>query len=299
MTAKRPGAGRVTRKRSESCYFDDGSLIRRLHRERVVALSGPRALLMQAAHPLAVSGLLAHSSALEEPYERLRRTALVMQTITFGTRHEADRICRHVRAMHARVRGQLPEAAGPFPMGTPYRADDPKLLMWILYTLVDSALLVYRRYVGPLTREDEAAYWEDQKVVGELFGLRPAEMPASLEELRDYGTEMLASGELVVTDWSRRQARRIVLEPPVALWAQPLLQSINFITVALLPEVIRRQYGFSRLPPAVVRRAVVSGGAEYLRRVVVPALPDRLRLVPAARAGHADGDARRGDPARR
>jgi uncharacterized protein (DUF2236 family) len=49
-------------------YFDDGSMFRRVHRERAVALSGPRALLMQAAHPLAVYGLLAHSSALDEPY---------------------------------------------------------------------------------------------------------------------------------------------------------------------------------------------------------------------------------------
>ena len=48
----------------------------RIHRERAVALSGPRALLMQAAHPLAVSGLLAHSTALDEPYDRLARTAL-------------------------------------------------------------------------------------------------------------------------------------------------------------------------------------------------------------------------------
>ena len=53
--------------------FTDDSMVRRVHRERVVALSGPRALLMQAAHPLAVTGLLAHSSALDEPYERLKR----------------------------------------------------------------------------------------------------------------------------------------------------------------------------------------------------------------------------------
>lgn len=239
---------------------------------------------MQAAHPLAVAGLLAHSSALDEPYQRLRRTAVVMQTITFGTRDEAERICAHVRSMHERVRGRLPEAVGPFAAGTPYRADDPKLLMWVLYTLVDSALLVYRRYVGSLTREEEAAYWEDQKVVGELFGLRRSQMPAGLDELHGYGSEMLASGELVVTEWARRQARRIVLEPPVPLWAQPLLQSANFITVALLPDAIRRQYGFAPVPPALLRRALVSGGAEYVRRVVIPALPDRLRLVPAARA---------------
>ena len=56
-------------------YFDDHSMLRRVHRERVIALAGPRALLMQAAHPLAVAGLLAHSNALDEPYDRLARTA--------------------------------------------------------------------------------------------------------------------------------------------------------------------------------------------------------------------------------
>ena len=75
-------------------YFTDSSAIRQVHRERALALAGPRALLMQAAHPLAVSGLLAHSSALEEPSERLMRTAEVMGTVTFGARAEADRVTR-------------------------------------------------------------------------------------------------------------------------------------------------------------------------------------------------------------
>jgi uncharacterized protein (DUF2236 family) len=50
--------------------FTDRSMMRRVMRERAVALSGPRALLMQAAHPLAVAGLLAHSGSLEDPYVR-------------------------------------------------------------------------------------------------------------------------------------------------------------------------------------------------------------------------------------
>ena len=48
-------------------YFTDDSLLRRVNRERALALAGPRALLMQAAHPLAVSGLLAHSTPSTNP----------------------------------------------------------------------------------------------------------------------------------------------------------------------------------------------------------------------------------------
>ncbi len=133
-------------------YFGERSMIRRVMGERAVAFSGARSLLMQAAHPLAVAGLLAHSDSLEDPYDRLARTAQVLDAITFGSRAEADRLTARVRAMHRRVRGELPETVGIYPAGTPYRADDPELLMWILYTLIDSASLFYSVYVAGLRR---------------------------------------------------------------------------------------------------------------------------------------------------
>jgi uncharacterized protein (DUF2236 family) len=265
-------------------YFSDDSVLRRVHRERALALSGPRALLMQAAHPLAVSGLLAHSSGLDDPYGRLERTAVVMDTIAFGSRAEADRLSAGVRAMHRRVRGRLREPAGRYPRGTPYRADDPELLMWILFTLVDSALLVYGMYVGPLTRAEQEAYWEDYKVIGRLFGLPPRDMPDTLDELFAYRGEMLDGDELHVTPWARSRAREIVMDPPLPLYLRPLRDTVNFITVALLPPRLRREYGFWSLPPATMRKLMVAGGAEYVRRAVIPLLPDRLRLVPSARA---------------
>lgn len=264
-------------------YFGDHSVLRRVNGERALALAGPRALLMQAAHPLAVSGLLAHSTDLDEPYDRLARTAEVMSTIGFGSRADADRVTAAVRDMHTRVRGTIKEAIGPYPAGTPYAADDPELLMWVLFTLVDSGLVVYQLYVERLTAAERAAYWEDYKVVGELFGLERSHMPDTLADLIDYRREMLASGRLVVTDWARTRALQIVFEPPAPIVARPLIQTMNFITVALLPEPIREQYDFSPLVPAPIRNLLVGGGAEYVKRAVVPFLPTRLRLVPQAR----------------
>jgi len=265
-------------------YFTDESMLRRVHRERAIALSGPRALLMQAAHPLAVTGLLAHSSAMDEPYDRLARTAAVLSTIGFGSAEDADRVTAHVRAMHRRVNGEIKERVGRFPAGTPYRADQPDLLLWVLFTLVDSGLVVYRKYVGAMSRAEEAGYWDDYKVVGELFGLQRADMPDNVADLDDYRREMLEGDTLLITDWARQRAREIVLEPPVPWVAQPLLQTANFITIALLPDRIRPEYGFAPLPPAPVRKALVAGGAEYVKRAVIPFVPERLRFVPAARA---------------
>jgi uncharacterized protein (DUF2236 family) len=269
----------ASRSRYAPGYFDDHSVLRRVHRERVVALSGPRALLMQAAHPLAVAGLLAHSSALDEPYDRLARTAEVMHAIGFGSRADANAAARQVRAMHRKVRGRLRRPVGRFPAGTEYRADDPELLMWVLFTLVDSGLAVYRTYVGGLSREDEAAYWKDYRTMGRLFGLRASEMPRTLADLDDYRRSMLEGDTLVVTDWAREHARAIVLEPPVPLAARPLVEAANFVTIALLPDQIREQYGFSPVPPAFVRKAVVRAGGEYVKRAVLPLLPARVRLA--------------------
>jgi uncharacterized protein (DUF2236 family) len=259
-------------------------MLRRVHRERALALSGPRALLMQAAHPLAVSGLLAHSSAMDEPYDRLARTAETMSTIGFGSAADADRVTAQVRAMHSRVEGSIKQPVGRFPAGTPYRADQPELLLWVLFTLVDSGIVVYRKYVGAMSRGEEAAYWEDYKVIGELFGLARSEMPDTLADLDAYRSEMLQGDTLLVTDWARERARQIVLDPPVPWMARPLVETVNFITIALLPDRIRAGYGFSPLLPAAIRKLLVAGGAEYVKRAVVPFLPDRLRLVPAARA---------------
>ncbi len=262
-------------------YFDDDAMLRRVHRERPVALSGPRALLMQAAHPVAFAGFFAHTGALDEPYERLARTAMVMDTIGFGSRADADRATRRVRAMHRRVRGVTAAPAGRFPAGTPYAADDPALLLWILACLADSALVVYQRYVGSLHRDERDAYWRDYRQVGRLFGLADRDMPDSIEGFDAYMDGMLRGGDLHVTPEARELAVQIVLKPPVPLTARPLLELANQITVGLLPGPVRRQYGL-RWDPA--RALALRGGAEYVKRVVVPLLPERVRLVPSARA---------------
>jgi uncharacterized protein (DUF2236 family) len=268
---------------SSPSYFDDSAMIRRVHREQVVALSGPRALLMMAAHPVAFEGFFNVTGSRDEPYERLARTAYVMDAIAWGPRAEANRLTRHVRAMHAHARGTLPVDAGPFPVGTPWAADDPALLLWILACLVDSAILVYERYVGPLTAGEREAYWKDMRVVGRLFGLRAADMPRTYAAFTEYMDNMLASGELVVTPNAREVGIDIVLSPPVPLRVRPLLELSNAITIGLLPRDIRRQYGL-RWDPA--RALAIRGGAEYARRVVVPLLPRRLRYVTSARARH-------------
>ncbi len=258
-------------------YFDDSSILRRVHREQVVALAGPRALLMQAAHPVAFAGFFMSTGALDDPYARLERTAKVLHTIMWGARADADRATGAVRRIHARKRGTLPDAVGGYPAGTPWAADDPALLLWILATLVDSVWLVHGRYVRPLDRAERDAYWQDMRVVGRLFGLGEGDMPESSRGLEDYVRAMVESDLLHVSEQARELGIQIVLHPPVPLAARPLLELANFITVGLLPRQIRRQY---RLGWDPVRAATLRVGAEYARRVLVPVLPGRIRYRP-------------------
>jgi uncharacterized protein (DUF2236 family) len=116
--------------------------------------------------------------------------------------------------------------------------------------------------------------------VGRHFGLRERDMPREVEGFDAYMAERYASPELVVTPQARELAVDIVMRPPVPLKWRPALELANQITVGLLPAPVRRQYGFRWDP---LRAAAVHGGAEYVKRVLVPVLPERFAMLPLAR----------------
>src|SRR3712207_7208258 len=79
-------------------YFPPGeSVLRRVHEERAVGLLyGQRALLMQATHPVAFTGLLASTTGTAAPFQRLARTARIMETIL-------DRKSTRLNSSHANI----------------------------------------------------------------------------------------------------------------------------------------------------------------------------------------------------
>jgi len=260
-------------------HFDDASPIRRVNRELIVAFSGARALLLQAAHPVMFEGFYDRTTGLADPHGRLARTATVMNTIYFGRRDDADAMTARVRRVHARIRGTLPEPAGRFPAGTPFAADDPRFLLWTLAPLFESAESIYRMYVGDLDRDERDALWADYRRVGRMFGLRERDMPRTIEAFDEYYRGMLEGGDLWVTPRARELGRAVVFHPPAPARMRWLVESVNFIVAGSLPPRIRRGYGLRWDP---VREAVRRGGAEYTRRVLLPLLPAALRNTPVA-----------------
>ncbi|HEU4739584.1 MAG TPA: oxygenase MpaB family protein [Solirubrobacterales bacterium] len=265
-------------------FFAPDSVVRRLHRERLVLFSGVRALLMQACDPLAVVGFQRHSIIFDDPQTRLLRTDEWMSRIYFGTIDDAEEAGRAVQGMHARVKGRTPADYGPIPKGTPYAAADPKLGLWVLASLADSAVVYYERIFGGLSEADRERYWSEYRQVGELLGLPPDSMPATFAGLQDYVHGRLGDGSLWISDDRREQAERMILEPPYSGWMRaaflPLTETVRLISVGLLPPEIRRLFGFSWDPgrEALLRSALVQ------LRVGTRFWPDTVRLHLAARA---------------
>ena len=229
----------------EEGYFPRGrSVLRRVHGERVVGrLYGQRALLLQACHPLAFAGLTANTQGHAAPFRRLVHTAKTMEAVFFGTRAEADRQTARVRAMHERVRGTIEAPAGPHPAGSPYRADDPEFLLWILACLADSAQAVYERFARRLTRDEREGFWQDYLLLGEMFGLAREHAPATYAAYRGYMAERLASDDLFLTDEARELGRTVAFDLPLPRHRQPALLAINHAVAGLLPGRVRELYG--------------------------------------------------------
>jgi len=275
--------GRTLQAEEVDGFFGADSMVRRLHRERLVLFSGVRALLMQACDPLGVIGFQRHSIIFDDPQARLQRTDERMSRIYFGSREEAEGTGRVVRAMHKRVRGKTVVRYGPIPKGTMYNASDPELGLWVLATLADSALVYYERIFGTLAPEESERYWSEYRQVGELLGLPSDSMPATCEGLREYIDGRLGDGGLWISDERREQAVQMILEPPFTGLLRtamiPLTETLRLISVGLLPPQIRDLYGFSWDPgrEALLRSALLQ------LRVGSRFWPDAIRLHPAAR----------------
>jgi len=262
---------------SDAGLFGPGSLSWRVNREGVLLLGGGRALLLQVAHPLVAAGVSQHSNYREDPFGRLYRTLDTVTTIVFGATDEAEEAAARLQRVHTRVKGEADD-------GTRYVATEHDLIMWVHATLVDTSLLVYETYVGPLSPGDRARYYEEQKLLGEKFGVPRAQQPDTFADFQDYLQEVVyGGGTLQVTD-ALRDVADATLPPrlPVPVVGRPAVEYFNLVTTALLPQWLREELG---LPWGPTRARMHSAQRAVIRRLV-PALPGLLREFPPARSAN-------------
>jgi len=224
-----------------SPFFSPKSIFWRVNREIACAFAAPRAVLMQIAHPLVAAGVAEHSEFRKHRFARLYRTAFAAAAITFGSRDFALRAVKTVNQKHRKVHGVLKTQAGIFPAGTPYDANDPELKLWVLSTITDSTLLAYDLLVSKLSSEDRRAYYDESLVATELFGIPASIVPHTYDDFCLYMDRMLQSGIIQVSDQAMDIRRALFAQTPSGM----LLFAGSAAGIALLPERLRREFGFS------------------------------------------------------
>ncbi|WP_315987532.1 oxygenase MpaB family protein [Actinomadura sp. HBU206391] len=259
--------------------FGPGSVTWRVMGEPVLIVGGLRALLIQALHPQSMWGTAQNSELMDSgaAWARMGRTIEFVRVRTYGTTAEVERAGRRVRKLHSKLTGLDLRTGETFPI------DAPENLLWVHMGEVDSYLDVARRAGVPLNREDADRFVDEQRRSAEVVGLDPAEVPASVAEMKAYYDEMRTR------IWACKEAReglRRLFNPAVPRTMLPLklaAPGIAALTVATLPRWARRMYGLPGLPTSDLTATMTLKALYRGTRLI----PESLRYSPDAKRARA------------
>ena len=295
MVGGRATTGRALTADPDPGLFGPDSEAWRLDREAMLLLgAGPRALLLQIAHPLVAAGVADHSDFRADPWRRLDGTVRSYLRIVYGSTAQAHGEIRRLNGLHRGI------------VGPGYSARDPELSLWVHATLVDSTILSYHAWHEPMSRERMERYYQETRPIGRAFGIPDSLLPASHEAFEAYVAGMLArDGPVHVTAVARDLARTILrpplgplaaLMPPLDGLARPLLARIPvdayawtmWPAIGLLPPGVRAEFGLGWGPlERAVSAWLVAGWRAWL-----PLIPTEWRWMPQARAADRRMDGR-------
>jgi uncharacterized protein (DUF2236 family) len=236
--------------------------------------AGPRALLLQIAHPAVAAGVDDHSDFRADPWRRLRGTLRSYLGIIYGSAPVARAEIRRLNALHRGI------------TGPGYAARDPELSLWVHATLVDSTIAANDAWLGPLERHRAAAYYEETRPIARAFGIPDTLLPADLDAFDAYVAGMLAPDGPVRVGPLARELAGTILRPPLpgvlagagippTAYAWTLWPSIG-----LLPPTVRDAYGL----PWDARHRIVADWLVTGWRAWRPLLPASFRQMPQALA---------------
>lgn len=263
-------------RRGDAGRYGPGSEAWRLNREAMLLLgAGPRALLLQLAHPAVAAGVADHSDFRADPWRRLAGTLRSYLTIVYGTTAAADAEIRRLNRLHRGI------------VGPGYSARDPALSMWVHATLVDSTIAVYDAWLEPLSRARRAAFYAETRPIGRAFGVPEDVLPADYGAFEAYVAEMLAPDGPVRVSAVARELAGVVLRPPLGPLS-PMLGRVPpsayawtlWPSVGVLPASVREEYGLRW----GFRERVVSAWLVAGWRAWRPLLPAGFRQMPKALA---------------
>lgn len=261
-------------KHPELGFFGPNSISWRVARENVLFMGGPRALLLQLAHPHVAQGVSEHSAFMEDPIGRSLRTFSTVYRMVFGSMDTALQVAVRTRAIHSAVKGTLKHDGGEFHEGSRYYANRGDLLFWVHATLIDSAIYVYERTVKKLTKREKAKYYEESKTFAKLFGTQDKNIPATYEDFEAYMQHMIDQ-VLQVTPAAKELCTALLSGPS---WVfRPFAPGSYLLAGGTLPPRLREQYG---LPWNLAMQFAYDSTVRTVR-LALPLMPPPLRYLPA------------------
>jgi uncharacterized protein (DUF2236 family) len=178
--------------------FGPESAVWQVHGCIATLVGGIRALLMQAAHPAALTGVAEHSAYDTDPLGRLERTTRWLTITSFGSTEAIEIEARRVRQMHTRVEGDFEQRSGE---RSQYSASDPRYLLWVHCAFTDSFLRAHQELGYPLPQGADR-YVREWAKSAQPLGLDTA--PQSEVELSN-----------VMDNFARNEVVAIAMTPPI------------------------------------------------------------------------------------
>jgi len=254
-------------------YFGPNSMMWKINKEITVLFGGARALLMHAAHPLIAAGARQTSFYQRDPWKRLIRTLSLQNSVTFGTKEEADESANRINKLHEVING-TDEVSGGI-----YDALDQEQLLWVHACLQISSIYFYEKTVKKLTTEEKDQYHIENTLAAEMVLVDKNLMPTTHEGLKKWVIEKSREKNyLMITDVAK-DVYDIIGGGPVPRHIKPIWPFIAFTAFNTLPKEFKEIYGIkeSRLKSIVVSFNLA------LLKYTRPFLPPFFRLIAPAR----------------
>tara|TARA_B100001250_G_scaffold123369_1_gene104746 strand:+ start:1076 stop:1918 length:843 start_codon:yes stop_codon:yes gene_type:complete len=254
-------------------YFGPESMMWRVNKEITVLFGGARALLMHAAHPLIAAGARQTSFYQRDPWKRLIRTLSLQNSVTFGTKEEADESANRINKLHEVIKGKDEVT------GETYDALDHEQLLWVHACLQVSSIYFYEKTVKKLTDEEKNQYHRENMIVAELVLIDKNIMPKSHEDLKKWIIEKSRQREYLLLTDVAKDVYDIISGGPVPIHIKPIWPFIAFTAFNTLPEEFKNIYNIRETK---LRKFFLIFNLSLLR-LMRPFLPPFFRLIPPAR----------------
>ena len=259
--------------KSDPGYFGPQSMMWKVNQEITVLFGGARALLMHAAHPLIAAGARQTSFYQRDPWKRLIRTLSLQNSVTFGTKKEADESSHRINKLHEVIKGEDKITGGY------YDALDHEQLLWVHACLQLSSVYFYEKTVRKLSKEQKDKYHEENMLAAKLVLIDIKKMPKTHDELKDWVVKKSKSKDyLKLTDVSK-DVKDIISGGPVPLHIKPIWPFIAFTAFNTLPKEFKKIYGIK----TSTLKTILLNFNLYLLKFTRPFLPPFFRLIAPAR----------------